>query len=65
MNTKLKLFFLITVFCILTSGCIRLTGGAGVWKQKGDEAPETHTASFDTADFIPVSGKNSGSLDKE
>ncbi len=50
---------LITVLCTLYSvlsfsGCIRLTGGAGVWKQGAeDEEPTSHEVGFDTQQIVP------------
>lgn len=49
---QFRAFTLIACFLALTaffSGCVRLTGGAGVWKQGADdEEPVSHSASFDT-----------------
>ena len=50
-------FFLFSYFLLLTSflsSCIRLTGGAGVWKQGADDAaPTTHQVGFDTQQMVP------------
>jgi len=51
-------FYFVIFFLILTllSGCIRLTGNAGYWKQGAeDEAPKVRSAGFDSADFVPGS----------
>lgn len=58
MKLKSKSIFLIAVLCLLTSGCVRLTGGAGVWKQGvDDEEPVSHSASFDTDRLVrPAQG---------
>lgn len=51
---KLKSQVLILVLAVLLSGCIRLTGGAGVWKQGADEEePTTHQVGFDTQQIVP------------
>lgn len=58
---KLKIKYFNPMLCALCSmlifsGCIRLTGGAGVWKQgPEDEAPVTHQVGFDTNQVLPQS----------
>ena len=48
--------FALCALLILCSGCVRLTGGAGVWKQgANDEAPTTHEVGFDTNQLAPQS----------
>ena len=40
------------------SGCLRLTGGAGVWKQgAGEEGPTTHQVGFDTQQIVSQKNK--------
>ena len=42
------------IVCVLCSGCIRLTGGAGLWHQgPNDETPKTKQVHFDTHDYVP------------
>jgi hypothetical protein len=42
----------------LLSGCIRLTGSAGVWKQGADDpAPSSAEAGFDTNQIVPQKNK--------
>ena len=52
-----KLFFLATCYLLLGtlgSGCIRLTGNAGYWKQGAeDEASEAKSVGFDTQKMMP------------
>jgi len=47
---------------LLTSGCVRMTGGAGYWKQGPDDAePQSKYAGFDTQKMIPQD-KSQGSI---
>ncbi len=46
--------FALCTLLLFFSGCIRLTGGAGVWKQgPEDEEPVTHQVGFDTQQILP------------
>ena len=45
---------LLSLVCSLMSGCIRLTGTAGLWKQDAeDEQPVSHLVGFDTNNLLP------------
>lgn len=59
--SPLAFYFLFFTFFLL-SGCVRLTGGAGVWKQGAqDEEPVTRGVGFDTADVFSSPNTNTGS----
>lgn len=51
-DTILKSLFLISVLCLLCSGCIRLAGGAGYYTEKDGEY-QSKQASFDTERLNP------------
>jgi hypothetical protein len=65
-QTKRFLFVLLLITYHLSlitslSGCIRLAGGAGVWKKSADEeTPTSHQVGFDTQQMIPQ--KNQGNI---
>jgi len=41
------------------SGCLRIGGSAGYWKQGTEESvPEVHQASFDTVKLLPAKPKD-------
>ena len=58
-----KIYFLIVFYLLpssffLFSGCVRLTGGAGVWKQGTEDAvPTSHEVGFDTQQLVPQSSQ--------
>ncbi len=54
MKWRHSMFFCALIMAVCAAGCIRLTGGTGVWYQGAeDEAPKSKQIGFDTDDLIP------------
>lgn len=49
----MKRLAILLIFVLLASGCIRLAGSAGYYKQgKDDEAPVSKSVGFDTQELV-------------
>lgn len=57
-SRKLLIIFFLTAYSLVLSSCVRLTGGAGVWKQGAeDSTPTSHEVGFDTNEIVPQSNQ--------